>query len=83
MAGGEAAEQLAADEDAIAEARVVFDVVAVPEETPLVRIARSHAKHVVTGGQVIGLQALEQFVLYTGVRPTDEQAERASAYSRR
>jgi shikimate dehydrogenase len=37
---------------------------------------------VITGAEVVKLQALEQFVLYTGVRPTDEQAQRASEFSR-
>jgi len=31
---------------------------------------------------VIALQAAEQFALYTGVRPTDEQVRRASEFSR-
>ena len=36
----------------------------------------------ITGLEVIALQALEQFVLYTGVRPTPEQVEAAVAYAR-
>jgi len=37
---------------------------------------------VITGLEVIALQALEQFVLYTGVRPTAEQVDAAVAYAR-
>jgi shikimate dehydrogenase len=37
---------------------------------------------VIVGTEVIALQALEQFVLYTGVRPTDDQFRRAAEYSR-
>ena len=36
----------------------------------------------ITGTEVIALQAVEQFVLYTGVRPTDDQGRRASELSR-
>jgi shikimate dehydrogenase len=37
---------------------------------------------VITGAEVIALQAAEQFERYTGVRPTAEQVAEASAYSR-
>jgi shikimate dehydrogenase len=57
-------------------------VVAMPAETPMVRRARANGQQVVTGAEVIALQAAEQFVLYTGVRPTPDQVERAAAYSR-
>jgi shikimate dehydrogenase len=82
MAGGPAAGELPFPEDAVRAADTVFDVVAVPALTPLVRLALSLDKIVITGAEVIRLQALEQFVLYTGVRPTDEQVERASELSR-
>ncbi len=81
MDGGPAANELAFPAQAVAAADVVFDVVAMPALTPLVRVARSAGKTVITGAEVIRLQALEQFALYTGVRPTDEQARRASEYS--
>ena len=38
--------------------------------------------HVITGLEVIAIQALEQFVLYTGVRPTAEQFQAAVAFAR-
>jgi shikimate dehydrogenase len=60
----------------------VFDVVALPPETPLIRLATSLGKKTVTGAQVIALQALEQFVLYTGVRPDTDVIEKAAAFGR-
>lgn len=80
MRGAEA-DQLAFDEQAVAAAQWVFDVVAVPVETPLIRLARALGKPVITGGEVIVLQAVEQFVLYTGVRPDDELIERAARFA--
>jgi len=82
MAYGPAAAELPFPTQAVEAADTVFDVVAVPVLTPLVRLARSLKKRVITGAEVISLQALEQFALYTGVRPTDEQAQRASEFSR-
>jgi shikimate dehydrogenase len=82
MAGGTEAEQLTFAPATIAAAKIVFDVVALPAETPLIRNACEQGKRVITGAEVIALQALEQFVLYTGVRPTDEQIARAAAHAR-
>jgi shikimate dehydrogenase len=82
MSGGPAADALPAESDAVDAAETVFEVVALPELTPLVRRARAHGRKVITGAEVIALQAVEQFVLYTGVRPSDDQAQRAAAFSR-
>ncbi|MGE5866553.1 MAG: shikimate 5-dehydrogenase [Rhizobacter sp.] len=82
MAGGPEADDLAFDAERIAAAHTVFDVVAVPVETPLIRAARTAGKRVVTGGEVIVLQAVEQFVLYTGVRPDAELIRRAADFAR-
>lgn len=43
---------------------------------------RAEGKRVITGLEVIAIQALEQFVLYTGVRPTEEQFAAAVAFAR-
>jgi shikimate dehydrogenase len=83
MAGGPEADDLPVPAAAVDAAEVVLDVVAVPAETPLVRRARAAGARVVTGSEVIALQALEQFVLYTGVRPEAELAQRAREYSQR
>lgn len=78
MAGGAGADALAFPPATIDAAAVVFDVVALPAETPLVRAGRTAGTTVITGSEVATLQALEQFVLYTGIRPSDEQVRAAS-----
>ncbi|WP_258229049.1 shikimate 5-dehydrogenase [Arthrobacter sp. HMWF013] len=82
MEGGPEADSLAFPETVIAAAKVVFDVVALPAETPLITAARIAGKPVITGAEVATIQALEQFVLYTGVRPTDEQVRAAEEFMR-
>ncbi len=81
MAGADA-DALAFPAAAIEAARVVFDVVASPSETPLILAARRAGTPVITGAEVVALQAEEQFVLYTGVRPTPEQVRAAGEFSR-
>ena len=56
-------------------------MVALPADTPLIVAARAAGK-VITGAEVIALQAAEQFERYTGVRPTAEQVAAASVISR-
>ena len=63
-------------------ADTVFDVVAFPAATPLIMLAESIGKKTISGAEVIALQAAEQFVLYTGIRPTPDQLARASSFSR-
>lgn len=82
MAGGPDEHRSAFDRATVAAARAVVDVVAMPSETPLITSARSAGMQVITGAEVIALQAAEQFERYTGVRPTPEQVAAASAFSR-
>lgn len=82
MAGGSQAAESAFTGAAVAAADTVFDVVALPAETPLILAARAAGKTVITGAEVIALQAAEQFERYTGVRPTTEQVLAASAFAR-
>ena len=82
MAGGPDEASTPFTDEQIRAAHAVFDVVAMPSETPLIVAARAAGKPVITGAQVIALQAAEQFVLYTGVRPSEEQIARASRFSR-
>jgi len=82
MSGGPAVDDLPAAPEVVDAAGTVLDVVAVPALTPLVRRARAQDKQVIVGAEVIALQAVEQFVLYTGVRPSDDQVRRASEFSR-
>jgi shikimate dehydrogenase len=82
MAGGPEESETAFDDVTIAKAHTVFDVVALPSETPLIVAARTAGVPVITGAEVIALQAAEQFERYTGVRPTAEQVAAASVVSR-
>ena len=82
MTGGAEADDLAFEADAIDRADILFDVVAIPVETPLIVRGRAQGKQVITGLEVIAIQALEQFVLYPGVRPTAEQFQAAVAFAR-
>jgi shikimate dehydrogenase len=82
MAGGPEVDDLAFPEEAIARAGLVFDAVALPPETPLIRAARALGRPVVTGAEVGVLQAVEQFVLYTGIRPSAEAIAAAAVFAR-
>ncbi|MCQ8242045.1 shikimate 5-dehydrogenase [Rhizosaccharibacter radicis] len=82
MAGGADADATSFPEAMVRAADTVFDVVAIPAETALVRLGRAHGRRVITGAEVIALQALEQFVLYTGTRPDPALVERAAAFAR-
>jgi shikimate dehydrogenase len=82
MAGGVEADQIAFPEELVRSAHFVFDVVALPAETPLIRLARSLGRKTISGAEVIVLQAVEQFVLYTGVRPGADLIEKAAVFAR-
>ncbi|MEM0654806.1 shikimate 5-dehydrogenase [Klebsiella huaxiensis] len=82
MAGGAESETLAFNQTMVEQASVVFDVVALPPETPLIKLAQRLDKQVISGAEVIALQAVEQFALYTGVRPDDALVAEASAFAR-
>ncbi|WP_311764329.1 shikimate 5-dehydrogenase [Arthrobacter ipis] len=82
MAGGPDSDALSFPTETIEAAKIVFDVVALPAETPLIKAAQAAGKQVITGAEVATIQALEQFVLYTGIRPTDAQVRDAEAFVR-
>lgn len=82
MTGGPLEHQLAFDRPLVEQAQVVFDVVAFPPTTPLIALAAELGKPTISGAEIIALQAAEQFHLYTGVRPSDDQLGRAAAFSR-
>lgn len=82
MAGGAEESEQSFGDDTIADADTVFDVVALPSETPVITAARAAGVQVITGAEVIALQAAEQFERYTGVRPTAAQIAAASDFSR-
>ena len=81
MAGGPSADDLSFDPEVVESAGTVFDVVAFPATTPLITLAEGIGK-TISGAEVIALQAAEQFVLYTGIRPSDDQLRRAAEFSR-
>lgn len=82
MAGAPQEAELPVPPEAVSAAHTVFDVVAFPSRTPLIEAADAAGRRIITGAEVIALQAAEQFVLYTGVRPSDEQIRAASEFSR-
>lgn len=82
MAGGEDADKLSFSEQQVNQAQIIFEVVALPAETPLLKYAKSQNKTVITGSEVFAIQAVEQFVLYTGVRPDDELFQQAARHAR-
>lgn len=79
---GPGADALAFPEPLVAAAALVLDVVAVPAETPLLRAAARAGRRRISGAEIIVLQALEQFVLYTGVRPDPALVAEAAAFAR-
>lgn len=63
-------------------AEFVFEVIAMPIETPLVVAARNSSKKIITGIEIMALQAAIQFELYTEIALTDDQISRAATFSR-
>ena len=55
---------------------------AVPSNTPLIQKANLFGIPVVSGSEVMTLQAVEQFELYTGIKPSDELIQKAAEHSR-
>lgn len=79
---GDQAHVLAFEESAIEAAETAFDVVASPARTPFIVHAETAGKRLITGDQVAAIQALEQFILYTGVTPSQAQYQAAAAFAR-
>jgi 3-dehydroquinate dehydratase/shikimate dehydrogenase len=65
---GPAANTLAVEPAALDDARVVFDMVSRPTETPLVRLARARGLSVITGDAMFLHQAAAQWQLWTGTQ---------------
>lgn len=66
----------------IAASQIAFDVVQYPAETLFLRAAAAAGKRCITGAQVATLQALQQFILYTGVEPTEADVRDAELWAR-
>ncbi|MBS7835598.1 shikimate 5-dehydrogenase [Wohlfahrtiimonas chitiniclastica] len=82
MQGGKEVDALAFSPIHIETAETIFDVVALPVETPMIQLARTLNKTIISGADVAVIQALEQFVLYTGVRPSIDLIKEASNFAR-
>ncbi|AKK05568.1 shikimate 5-dehydrogenase [Corynebacterium mustelae] len=82
MVGADESVQAFSDVE-IARAQLVFDVVAFPVRTPLIDAARRLSVPTINGGEVVALQAAEQFALYTGVVPSEEDVARAEEFAQR
>lgn len=80
MEGAEA-DRLAFPAGQVEASDIAFDVVAQPADTPFMRAAQAAGKMTISGAEVIVLQAIEQFVLYTGVRPDAKAVARAAAFA--
>ena len=79
---GENEQDLSFSPALIAAANLIFDVVAFPAVTPLIKAAQAAEKSFITGAEVIALQAALQFATYTGVELSADQVRRASEFSR-
>ena len=55
-------------------------MVAIPAETPFIQFVQQQGKQTISGAEVIVLQAVEQFELYTGIRPDDQLITEAAAF---
>ncbi|MFT4148451.1 MAG: shikimate 5-dehydrogenase [Micrococcaceae bacterium] len=73
--------ELSFQEDFVQLAQFIFDVVAFPAETPLIKLAQHLDKPYISGDEVHTMQSVEQFVLYTGKRPSDELIHQARKYA--
>lgn len=82
MSGAAESVHMPVAEAVVDHADVVFDVIAMPPDTPLMRYAASRGKQLISGADVMVLQAVEQFVLYTGIRPSADLIAAAAAHSR-
>ena len=60
---------------------VACDVVAMPAQTPFLARARALGKRLISGSEIIVLQAVEQFIRYTGVRPCEAHVQEAAAFA--
>jgi shikimate dehydrogenase len=65
----------------IEDCAIAFDVVAQPAQTPFIIAAEQAGKAIISGAEVIVLQAIEQFELYTGIRPSPELVIEATRFA--
>lgn len=82
MLGGIEVNDVAFPQAMIEHADIVFDVVALPVITPMLNYASKLNKKIISGADVGVIQAVEQFVLYTGIRPSNELIKEAADFAR-
>ena len=66
----------------IEQATTIIDVVAFPSDTPLIQAGHAAGTVIISGAEVIALQAALQFEAYTGVTLSADHVQRASVFSR-
>lgn len=81
MDGGNECNELAFNKVMISAASVIVDMVALPPETPLIGLAKRLDKKTISGIDVITLQAIEQFAMYTGKRPDASMIAEAARFA--
>lgn len=69
-------------EELVKTAQFVFDAVANPLETKLIKLSKSLNKQTVSGFTITVIQAREQFYLYTGMMPSADLVEKAAQFAR-
>lgn len=83
MEGDSEADTLAFSKHIIEQAEIIFDVVALPFSTPMIKYAQSLAKKtIISGAKVALLQAVKQFELYTGIIPDEQLIIEAEKFAR-
>ncbi len=75
-------EEIPFSESLIKNTQFVFDAVANPLETKLIKLSKSLDKQTVSGFTITVIQAREQFYLYTGIMPSPDQVDKAAQFAR-
>lgn len=75
-------EEIPFSENLVKKAQFVFDAVANPLETKLIKLSKSLNKQTISGFTITVIQAREQFYLYTGVMPSPDLVDRAAQFAR-
>jgi len=66
----------------IEKSQVVFDAVGNPPETELIHYAKELGKKTISGFEILVIQAVEQFRMYTGVTPDQALVLKAAEHAR-
>lgn len=69
-------------DELVSRSQTIFDAVGNPPETELIRYAKGLGKKTISGFQILVIQALEQFRMYTGANPDGELVKKAAEFAR-